>query len=156
MVAGWSEEAGGVWGLLIGRRRPWRARPRLGNRRDPRREVRAAAALRGRWTCGWGHGVSDSEAGARDRAAGRWACGLGADAERGTGRCAGRAGWVLARAYGPGWGKAGPLVSGLGGGKGAGPGGKAGSAQAQERERELVWARLGLVVGLFFLFLSKF
>ena len=28
--------------------------------------------------------------------------------------CAGRAGWVLARAYGPGWGEAGPLVSGLG------------------------------------------
>ena len=107
MAAGWSEEAGGVWGLLIGRRRPWRARPRLGNWRDPRREVRAAVALRGRWTCGWGHGVSGSEAGARDRAAGRWACGLGADAERGTGRCAGRAGWVLARAYGPGWGKAG-------------------------------------------------
>ena len=87
MAAGWSEEAGGVWGLLIGWRRPWRARPRLGNRRDPRREVRAAAALRGRWTCGWGHGVSGSEAGARDRAAGRWVQGRGRVWERGSAGC---------------------------------------------------------------------
>ena len=39
--------------------------------------------------------------------AGRWACGLGAEAERGTGRCAGRAGWVLAHALGPRGGRLG-------------------------------------------------
>ena len=62
--------------------------------------------------------------------------------------CAGRAGWVLARAYGPGWGEAGPLVSGLGESRlGRAREGKEGVG------RGFGWARLGLGFGFGFGFL---
>jgi len=77
--------------------------------------------------------------------AGRWACGLGAEAERGTGRCAGRAGWVLARALGPRGGRLGQRSElgrgGVGRAWGQGKGGRAATGLG-----------FGFRVGLGFLF----